>query len=69
MLLFDVAFHTVTVIVTALHIWTEVFPNLMNSIHADEIKISFDAMLKEYYKLINQGLGAGHDYNRGCLRH
>jgi hypothetical protein len=57
MLLFDMAFHTVTVIVTALHICTEVFPNLLNSIHADEIKISFDAMVKEYYKTNKSGPG------------
>ena len=66
MLLFDVALHTGTVIVTAQHIWTEVSPNVAEFDPHRGDRICFEATVKEYYKLNSQGLDR-LDYNAGGL--
>jgi hypothetical protein len=66
MLLFDVAMHTGTVIVVSQHIWTEISPHVAEFDPRRGDRISFDATVKEYYKLNSLGLDR-LDYNAGGL--
>lgn len=55
MLLFDVAMHTGTLIVTAQHVWTEVTPEVAEFDPHFGDRILFDATVTQYYKIDRRG--------------